>query len=294
MSSQQTSPRDPAPHRDLWNHELAWRLLQSASAMGERAAGLEPSSRGGSLDFDHHTSAQLGGRWLSEAEAKAQESFGFGRRAAAGSSGREGEVARLRRIDARWNARPADERAVLLAHYLGTPRAPAEVRARFGGGRGGLAGVVVEQWLERARRNAVRAAERPIDGIRDDLALVLEDLEPLEVALAVVRRPLPRRRAEWGERLGAALVRALLDPIARPLRSRRDALLAQEATLLAPLSVDAALDELVKLAELEPWRPEVLARQAPLRAKARAAAVAAHRAWRGDGDLAAAEALLDG
>lgn len=257
--------------RELYSSDIAFLLLSADAAMGQRGtlsavvAAIERGGGAGSSQFDHSTDELLGGMW--------------GRDAAKGELPREGAVARTARCRKRWNALSRQHHETHAAHYLLTIKASGSVRARFAE----LSGVVILQWcVAHAARRA--AGAKLVDArIAEELRIVRAQLEPIEAEIASSTRHLkvanrwafpptnPPTRPFEGLAFQIRASLWFLLQIARPLRSRLDALLAQAANVAAHGSIEhdlKALDGACKDGEPK-----------DLRAPAEAAVRAAHRAW---------------
>jgi len=259
--------------RELWDADLAWFLCSAPAALGERgslAAVIAAIERGGassSSDHDHHTDAQLGGRW--------------GRF----RGSREGEVERARRLGARWRLVPAAHRRILEAHYLGSSWRPRDDRGEpvttVGARLGELAAVATLIWSERAARRpaSARKRERELDNRASELRAELEALErrmdELEPALRQARQArrygFRRRSWAWLRSAPARAAYAEARSAARALRSELDATLSELGEVTREPGLHAHVLALVRACK---------AGEPPgLRVEAERAIRRAHRAW---------------
>lgn len=252
--------------RELWSSQLSWLLGASDSALGQRGtmaavtAAIERGGASGSSDFDHHTDAQLGGRW--------------GRKP--GEPPREGDVERRGRLAAQWGLVPHEHQRVLLAHYLVTNRQLWEITgfanaaANLEGKFGELTGAVSWLWCRRQADRRVKASAGERLTLQRVQATARLELQRIDDQL-VVARLAARERPEDGEAtarvcLLVALAAVVLDGLGRV--TARASLLAQGGDQGADLQ--ALVDGCAK------WDAERLAK---VRGNAEARVRAAHRAW---------------
>lgn len=101
----------------------------------------------------------------------------------------------LTEIEQQWRLLDAKQQTIALAHYLGTPRAHATIRERFGAGQGGLAGVVLYRWQRRQAKQRARASSVGSARLLEQLDAVRAELAPLEremaTLVALLEQPLP-------------------------------------------------------------------------------------------------------
>lgn len=167
-----TTKTDTKPHggraldRELYCPRLEHLLMGSAAELGQRGnlaqvvASIERGGVGG------------GGE---------DPNLGMLRRlGATDTRGIDNRISRLRELELRWRLLTTAQRATALAHYLGTTRAHATLRERFGAGQGGLAGVVLWRWQARQTKGRQRVAQADCSKLGERLAAVRAALEPID------------------------------------------------------------------------------------------------------------------
>lgn len=242
--------------RGLYCAQLDWLLLCSERAGGARGTMggvISAIERGGGSSYSDTSPfhdamlARIG--W-----AQGEGSRDLGHR----------NLAKSRRLWARWRQITDTEKLVLFARYLGHQKSPDRVQLRFGE----LAGVVVLQWVERARAKRLPDRLATKGTLEDALCQVLTDLEPYEATLTRPIEPGPGYRQR---RFRHQSAQRLLEPLARPLRAARDGLLSR----LAAADRDVSLDD-----DLAALRAACEGKEPPgLQARADRAVRQAHESW---------------
>lgn len=126
-------------------------------------------------------------------------------------------IAQHRESERRFRLLTTRHQATALAHYLGTSRVHATLRANFGDlDGGGVAGVVLYRWQLKQAKTRQRDAEAGFG------RLALE-IDPLSSQLGAIER----------EMAESAFRRFELELTAKPLRAELARLLAQQAALAA-------------------------------------------------------------
>lgn len=270
MGDRQTSETRGSTDRDLWCEDIARLLLSADGELGlgsTTGAVIAAIERGGATTGD-----------------------GSSERFHAAQIDRVAAVEWHRRAFARWNQLPLEHRATLTAHYLGRPS--GTVASRFDR----LAGVALEQWLASRAERRAEAAQTVSSAAADVLAQLYEEIPPWEARLEIAELQLragtvcPYPVAHWSlvernDPAGAFRARAaarLALSVLRPLRSRRDAAIAEHNSPTVSGSAERDVEDLD--AACRKGAPPGLAD------RARAAVVAAHRAWYATGQTGEDEA----
>jgi hypothetical protein len=111
--------------------------------------------------------------------------------------GIDGRVGQIRELELRWRVLDRKHQATALAEYLGTSHADPTIRAHFGEGQGGLAGVVLHKWRQRQAKGRERDAgadgiklKAALDPVRAELAEIEDELRKLR-KLSRAAAPIP-------------------------------------------------------------------------------------------------------
>jgi hypothetical protein len=250
-----TTQTDMKPHgrgaldRELFCPRLERLLLSSASELGYRgnlAQVVASIERGG---------AGVGGEDPNLSMLR--------RLGATDKRGIDNRVQQLRELEQRWRQLSTKHQATALAHYLGTIRAHATLRERFGAGQGGLAGVALYRWQVRQAKARERAGIATT--LQADLEAVRGTLGPIEreaaTLAALLEQPLPvlGPRPERPEAPDLVWRSAVLNRWFQPYWSK----LRERA---APLRAarQRRREAAARLGELEPLLPPLRAEQARL------------------------------
>ena len=169
----------------------------------------------------------------------------------------------LRESERRFRLLEPRHQTTHLAHYLGTSRVHATLRATFGDlDGGGVAGVALYRW----QAKQAKARQRDADVGFGQLAL---EIDPLSNQLVAMER----------EMAGSEFRRFELEPVAVPLRAELARLRAQQAALAA--MGDTADDEQALVDLCRKGLPQ--AQRDDMSEAALRDVRAAHRAWQATG-----------
>jgi hypothetical protein len=194
--------------------------------------------------------------------------------------GIDGRVGQIRELELRWRALDRKHQATALAEYLGTSRADPTIRAHFGEGQGGLAGVVLHKWQQKQAKGRARDASAGNGRLSVELERVRRDLLPLEQAIARLANDRPSVATAREPEPERPYV-----PLVLSRRARREVLAPYRAARAAYRAAEAArrADLVAWLVERDARLPELQATAASLRAEqARLCAQQASLAAAGD------------